>query len=256
MIDFLENGLWTICWSISPWEAHVSISDGCKAGQCAQAAFLDCLSPHGDTVHMGCVTFPPILCKSFFIANSYPLAAWSDKSCLWKKVWSSIPRIKARQCWTWGVNFQCAQKPREEWPEPRCYFLPSADEEPTVAKHILTRANNSLPSFKTDLNKKVFVFCKCFSPRPSLPLYQSPSCSCLPLHCYFSDALVLSCVYRWVNSGSETSGSLLVMLISCLSKGYISFTAALTGLTYINNKNAATWSCRLCTVRNWYKNEP
>lgn len=76
-----ECGLWTICWSVSPRGAHVSISDRRKAGQRAQAAFLDCLARHGDAAHLGCVTFPPTLCKSFFIAISYPL------TCLkWQKV--------------------------------------------------------------------------------------------------------------------------------------------------------------------------
>lgn len=88
------------------------------------------------------------------------------------EVWSSIPRIKTGQCLTWGVKFQCAQKPREEWPQPGHYFLPSTDEEPTVGKHILRRANNSLLPFKMDLNKNVLLFCPCLLPRPSLPFCQ------------------------------------------------------------------------------------
>lgn len=145
---------------------------GVKLDSVLRLHSFDCLSPHGDTVHLECVTFPPILCKSFFIAISYLLAAWSDQSCFWKKVWPSILRIKTGLCLTWGVNFQCAQKPREEWPHPGHYFRPSADKESTVGKHIFRRTNNSLLSFKMDLNKNVLIFCQCLSPRPSLPFCQ------------------------------------------------------------------------------------
>lgn len=49
--------------SVSPWVAHVSVSDRPEAGHHAQAAFLDCLSPHRDADHLGCVTVSLILCK-------------------------------------------------------------------------------------------------------------------------------------------------------------------------------------------------
>lgn len=81
-------GLWTICRFVSPWVAHVSISDMCTAQR-------SMLRLHSLTalLSMDMDEWPSLPC-SFFIAISYPSTVWDGQVYFGENVWASVLRIK------------------------------------------------------------------------------------------------------------------------------------------------------------------